>query len=182
MKNLFSSILLLGAVALVIWLVSDEGGTILQEPVTRSAGIDAYMNQFTMRTMTEDGRPAMRISAARMEVDDEAQQAALRSPDIQIIDSSRQRWRITADDGAIDNLGKIVELNNNVEITNTDGEPLKIETEQVLIEVDAQRITSEREVLMTMADTRLSSLGMVIDNLGGTLELLSDVRGQHVPE
>lgn len=182
MKNLISSIVLLGIITLLVWMLSTPSETLIQENVTTSGGIDAYMNNFSMKTLTEDGRPAMSIDAERLELDNESGQASLRFPDIKVVDSTRQNWRITADAGAMDQQGRILELSNKVLIRNTDGEPIRIETERLRIEVDTQLISSQHQVLLTTADTSLRSEGMLIDNVSGTLELLEEVRGRHVPE
>ncbi len=147
---------------------------------TPDEGIDAYMKNFSMKSMGTDGDIALTLSAESLEHDRASDYSRLKRPDIQLLDKQHQ-WRITASQGRIDQNRQQLSLEQQVVIEQIDQpDPVRITTDQLSIDLDAQIASTDQLVQLQTGDFALESNGLILDNQIGRLTLLTDVRGRYV--
>lgn len=137
------------------------------------------MNNFTMKAMDTTGTLALQLTANSLKQYDDRQLAILDKPVIQMIDDDTQ-WQIQSGQGHIDQHKKMIDLSQQVVITQIDSNQqhlIEIRTDTLNIDVEKQLARSDDAVQMTTHNSTLHANGMVLDKLSGKLQLLANVRG-----
>ena len=177
MKALLA-IIIVALLAVSLWRSGDESPGILPEAATPEV-LQAYMNDFHMLAMDEQGKPALEMTADTMKQYSNRKLAELENPQITMRDASQQ-WRIMSQQGLVDSHQQTVALHNQVVLQQIDadsGRKLEIRTRSLNIDVDQQRARTDDAVTIIVDEAELHSQGMILDNRNGTLQLLADVRG-----
>ena len=177
MKALLA-IIIVALLAVSLWRSGDKSPGILPEAATPEV-LQAYMNDFHMLAMDEQGKPALEMTADTMKQYSNRKLAELENPQITMRDASQQ-WRIVSQQGLVDSKQQTVALHNQVVLQQTSadsGRKLEIRTRSLNIDVDQQRARTDDAVTIIVDEAELRSQGMILDNRNGTLQLLADVQG-----
>lgn len=142
--------------------------------------IDVFINDFTITTMSKNGTPDFILKAKRFEHYNDNDYAIISEPQIKLIQKDQQ-WRITAQAGEIDDENQQILLHGNV-ILQQQGkpQPVRLETEQLVINTDKQIAKSTQAVRIIQQEFDLKSIGMILNNATGKIELLNSVEGRYV--
>ena len=142
--------------------------------------VDAYVRDFTMRSMDEQGRPYFTLKAELMEHFNDTGESEITAP-VFDIDRENDAWIISARRGTIDDDNVWVTLKDDVVMLQKNTEtPLKLKTSKMRYNTRTQIADSNKRVDITQGELSLNSNGMVYNNLTGNLELLAGVNGVYV--
>jgi LPS export ABC transporter protein LptC len=96
---------------------------------------------------------------------------------------SPEPWVVTADHGEVRIDWKTIELSGHVVITaSTEGNvPARLDTDRLLVEADRHVATTDSRVVMLVGDDQVTGVGMVVDLMGGRVQLKSQVNGTYAP-
>ena len=142
--------------------------------------VDAYVRDFTMLSMNENGQPYYTLTAELMEHFNDTGESEITKP-VFNIDKNDDAWVISARRGTIDDDNIWVTLNDDVIMLQKNSDtPLKLETSKMRFNTRTQIANTDRRVDITQGELSLESNGMVYNNLTGNLELLAGVSGVYV--
>ena len=162
-----------------IWAVihaPDEAEIVEPEPHF----VDAYVKDFTLVAMDENGLPYYTLTADLMEHFNDTGEAEITQP-IFSIDQDAKAWVISARNGVIDDNNEWVTLNDDVVMLQKDSPtPLELTTSQLRYNTRTQVANTDKEVNITQGSLKVRSRGLSFDNSTGILELLKDVNGTYV--
>ena len=181
MKQQFT-LITVGIIALIGFL------NVLQEPDEEppveadSHFVDAYIRDFTMVSMNEQGEPMYTLTADLMERYHDTGESEITHP-VFNINKDDQAWVISARHGLIDNDNIWVTLHDDVVMLQKDViTPLKLTTSKLRFNTQTQVADTDQKVNITQGSTSIKSNGMEFNNLTGNLELLEDVKGVYVKD
>ena len=181
MKQQFT-LITVGIIALIGLL------NVLQEPdeeppvETDSHFVEAYIRDFTMVSMNEQGKPMYTLTADLMERYYDTGESEITHP-VLSIDKDEQAWVISSRRGLIDDDSVWVTLHDDVVMLQKDViTPLKLTTSKLRINTQTQIADTDRKVNITQGSTSIKSNGMKFNNLTGKLELLEGVKGTYVKD
>ncbi len=179
MKTQFTLLTLVIIALIGIWAVleaPEEAPEIAREPHF----VDAYVRDFTMLSMDENGRPYYTLTADLMEHFNDTGEAEITAP-VFNIDRDADAWVISARTGTIDDDNIWITLNNDVVMLQKNtSTPMKLSTSMMRFNTRTQIANTDRKVSITQGELSLRSNGMVFNNLTGNLELLAGVNGTYV--
>jgi LPS export ABC transporter protein LptC len=179
MKKQFTLLTLVIIALIGIWAVleaPDEVPVVARDPHY----VDAYVKDFTMVSLDENGRPFYTLTAALMEHYNDTGESEITEP-VFNIDRADDAWVVSARRGTIDDENIWVTLNDDVVMLQKNAEkPLKLITSKMRFNTRTQIAESDKRVDITQGELSLKSNGMVYNNLTGKLELLAGVNGTYV--
>ena len=143
--------------------------------------VDVFINDFTITTMNENGQPAYILKAKRLEHYNDSEYAVIDEPLIELT-QGEHHWLISANTGEIDDANQHIMLRGEVVLQQQGKQqPIRLETEQLEIDIHQQIAKSTQTVSIIQQAFNLQSEGMILNNASGQLELLNSVRGGYVP-
>jgi LPS export ABC transporter protein LptC len=148
------------------------------------ATVAAYtLRETTIVTPAEDGTPLYRLEARGMSHAVDTEVIEMDAVTLEYNHESPEPWTMTADQGQVRLDWKTIELSGHVVITATteDNRPARLDTDRLLVEADSHRATTDSEVTLFMGEERVSGVGMVVDLMGGLVQLKSQVNGVYTP-
>jgi len=142
--------------------------------------VDAYVKDFTMVSMNENGRPGYTLTANLMEHFNDTGESEISEP-VFNINREDNIWVISARNGIIDDDYTWVTLEDDVVMLEKGSEiPLKLKTSKIRFNTKTQVANSDRPVDITKGSMSIKSKGMKFNNITGRLELLANVNGTYV--
>ena len=180
MKRLFSFTIIIIA-ALIFWgsQIWEKKKDISSLASSDPHYVDIFIRDFTITTMNDDGKPAYILKAKLLEHYNDSNYAIIDKPDIQLTEGNH-RWRITANNGEIDDTNQRITLRGEVVLLQQDEQqPLQLETEKLEIDIRQQTAKSTQTVRIIQQGFNLQSEGMILNNATGKIELLNNVKGSH---
>lgn len=141
------------------------------------------LRETTIVTPAEDGTPLYRLQAGAMSHAVESELIEMETVRLEYNHESPEPWVMTADHGEVRLDWETIELSGHVVITATteNDEPARLDTDRVLVEAAAHVATTDSHVTMVVGDERVSGVGMVVDLMGGRVQLKSQVNGVYAP-
>ncbi|MBT8127662.1 MAG: LPS export ABC transporter periplasmic protein LptC [Gammaproteobacteria bacterium] len=144
--------------------------------------VDAYIRDFTMVSMNENGKPIYTLSADLMERYNDTGESEITQP-VFNINKDDQAWVITARHGLIDDDKIWVTLRDDVVMLQKDViTPLKLTTSKLRLNTQTQVADTDQKVDIIQGSMSIKSNGMEFNNLTGNLELLDGVKGIYVKD
>ena len=175
-------IILLGLVAGFTWIASRQPAESPAEPIT---GPDKRLNyalyDFSARMLNPEGQIRLEIDSPELRNDAQTGVGTVEHPEIRVRQGP-DRWYITAESAIITADREQVSLQGEVELTRRNavsGQRVEISTEDVLLNVTPRTASTESEVSIHQAGDRLDAVGMRLDMISESYELLNDVRGRY---
>ena len=139
------------------------------------------MENFTITSMNEAGKPAYILKAKKLEHFADDDSAEIIEPVINFHESSGD-WNISADRAQFIGNENVIYLYDKVKIIRAATEsrgPLEINTDFLVINTENQVAETDRSAHIKTHDAELNTIGMVFDNRQGILQLSSKVRGTY---
>jgi lipopolysaccharide export system protein LptC len=160
----------------------------------------AYMNDFEMTAMDANGSPGYTLKGEYMERFNNSNETKIHRPIFQLLQPGKQ-WEISADSAIVNDKHETIQLSDNVvmrqqsnaanntntestDTENTDSKPkftITIRTPNLLIRMRKQIAETQSMVTVTQGNSKLSSDGMIFNNITNELELSSNVHGSIIP-
>lgn len=180
-------------IALLLMLVAGLSWWMLRsaDPVSVSEGKktrhepDYYMEQFELTSLNELGEPAYRLDADNMLHYPDDDSATLERPHLVVFRGEKEFWDIRAESGLVTNSGESVLLQGEVIILRINSDhPQALEVHTSDLMVRPQEKFAETAAAVTIKDQRgvTRAVGMWADLNQRRVELLSNVRGDYVPQ
>lgn len=146
-------------------------------------GIGYYATDARLSATDDHGRIRYRVAAASAEQQPGDGSVSLRQVSISYDPQEARPWRLHSDAGSIPPGGKIVTLTGNVvaETQADDTPPATIRTDYLKFDAATNVATTNREVNVDYAGSRVRAIGMRADLAGDRIELLTQVRGSYAP-
>lgn len=183
-RNAWLVIGLLLTATLSWWLFTQvqlSGDTAAREKAHRP---DFFLDDFTLTTMDETGRPKHRVTAPHMVHYPDDDTAEVDDPYVEIYRPDAPDWRIRARFAWISPGGERVRLQREVHVDrvgDADHAPLTMLTEELLALPDDQYMETDLPVTFLSPGWNVQAVGMKSWLDEGRMRLLSQVRGVHEP-
>lgn len=175
---------LLLAAAAASWALSFRAGetpTAHSEPT--HAGIGYYATDARLSATDDQGRVRYRVTAAAVEQQPRDGSVELQQVIIHYDPPQGRPWDLHSDAGSMPPGGKMVALTGNVvaETRAGDAPPATIRTDYLKFDAASDVVTTNREVHLDQAGSRVRAIGMRADLARERIELLAEVRGSYAP-
>lgn len=176
-------IILLALLAILTWILSKPAE---QMDVDSQAGsIDTRLNyalyEFNGRLLNDTGGINLEIHSPLLRNNAASGIGTVDSPEVRI-QQEQEQWYITAESAIITADRENVTLMGDVNLVRRNqvtGEVLEIETSEVLLNVTPRTASTAANVSITQAGDRLDAVGMNLDMINDSYELLDEVRAHY---
>jgi lipopolysaccharide export system protein LptC len=183
LKNSTISLLLIIAIALSAWsiILSKQ---VLPTKDHDSNQPDAYMENIVAVILNKEGKPSLKIEAPKMVHYAENNTTHITHPHVTAYRQSPQPWYINSDSAqALNGLERVIFTRNVVIYHPSDLENpnTTMHTNALTIFPDKQQAETNDAITITQPDTIVHAVGMLADLNDGTIKLLSQAKGEYVP-
>lgn len=175
-------IILLFLLAILTWILSRPAGESAVESVSE---LDTRLNyalyDFNGRLLNDQGAVHLNIESPVLRNDAETGIGTVDTPRLRIQQDS-DRWYITAESAIISADREHVSLRGDVNLVRRNevtGEVLEIWTREVMLNVTPRTASTESAVSIQQAGDRLDAVGMNLDMIAKSFELLHDVQAHY---
>jgi len=181
MKRLIS-LIVFAAVAIIAWWTTTSYFSDEEQPQTKSMKyIEIFMNEFVMTSMDEHGKPAYTIDGKRLERYNDSDDTRIELPVVHMLEAGKQ-WKISADFALLNDNKNTIQLKDNVVMQQQNIEPaVTIRTQSMLIHTKTQIAQTDAQVDITQGKSKITSTGMIYNNITSELDLTSSVSGYYLP-
>jgi len=179
-SNLFPLVLMLALAAGSFWLERavqapqlDHSGRMRHDP-------DFVAEDFNITQMNAAGKPEYVLSATRMTHYPDNDSTDIVAPRLVQRQDKASPISIRSDRGQLFSRGREAKLYGNVLLVRAAGKgqsEMRVQTEYLDVFPDRDFARTDKRVLITQGDSRLSGVGMEFNNKTQQLALLSQVRG-----
>lgn len=179
MKNQFTLItfIIIALIGIVSVLEAPDEAPIVE---TEPHFVDAFVKDFTMVSMNEQGQPDYTLTADLMEHFNDTGESEITTP-VFNINRNENAWVISARSGIIDNENTWITLYDNVVmLQKNSAAPVTLKTSKLRFNTKTQVADSDKPVDITQGALSLKSNGLKFNNITGNLELLAGVNGTYV--
>ena len=175
-------IFFLTVLSITIWLVPKNSSDPVDEPPERlDTRLNFSLRDFNGQLLDKQGNVKLQISSPLLRKVAQSEVGTIKSPSIRIKQDDEQ-WHITSESAIITADREYVSLIGNVNILRQNeisGEKLEIATRDVMLRVTPRTASTESFVTIVQYDDRLDALGMNLDMISNSFELLNDVRAHY---
>lgn len=178
-------IILAALLALLSWILSKPG---METAIDSSKELDTRLNyalyDFNGRLLDYQGQVKLDIESPVLRNDAESGIGTVESPTLHI-QQEQDRWYITAESAVITADREHVSLLGDVFFTRQNemtGDLLEILTRDVILNVTPRTASTESEVRILQAGDQLDAVGMNLDMITDSFELLHDVQAHYEVE
>jgi lipopolysaccharide export system protein LptC len=144
---------------------------------------DYIVERFVATRMGPDGKPLHQLEAKRMLHYPDDDSTHLESPRLLKFDGDQLAMSIVAATARVSSEGKTVDFNDDVRAVRTatkgSGE-LVLTTDHLHVIPDDDFASTEQPVMIVDANTKVTGVGLELDNKAKTVKLMSNVRGSYV--
>jgi LPS export ABC transporter protein LptC len=175
-------IFFLAVLSIIIWLVPKNSSDPVDEPPERlDTRLNFSLRDFNGQLLDKQGNVKLQISSPLLRKVAQSEVGTIESPSIRIKQDDEQ-WHITSESAIITADREYVSLIGDVNILRQNeisGEKLEIATRDVMLRVTPRTASTESFVTIVQYDDRLDALGMNLDMISNSFELLNDVRAHY---
>jgi LPS export ABC transporter protein LptC len=172
----------LGVAAAAIWYFARQAPEPSEEPLSRpDVKLNYALYDFSGHLLDDRGRVSLQIRSPELRNDAETGIGTVDSPEIRIR-QDRDRWFINAESAIISPDREEVWLRGDVYLSRrvpAEGRLLEIASTDVLLNVTPRTAHTDAAVSIRERGDRLDAVGMRLDMINETYELLSDVRAHY---
>jgi lipopolysaccharide export system protein LptC len=181
MKRLISLIVFAAVAIIALWSTTSYFSDQEQTQTKKRKYIEIFMNEFVMTAMDEHGKPAYTIDGKRLERYNDSDDIRVDLPVIHLLEAGKQ-WKVSADFALLNDNNNTIQLRDNVVMLQQNIEPaMTIRTQSMMIHTNSQIAETDAEVDITQGNSKLTSSGMIYNNITSKLELTSSVSGYYLP-
>ena len=175
-------IFFLAVLSITIWLVPKNSSDPVDEPPERlDTRLNFSLRDFNGQLLDKQGNVKLQISSPLLRKVAQSEVGTIKSPSIRIKQDDEQ-WHITSESAIITADREYVSLIGDVNILRRNelsGETLEITTRDVMLSVTPRTASTESLVTIVQDDDRLDALGMNLDMINNSFELLNEVRAHY---
>ena len=164
-----------------LWLQEDVKKKPDVDSQTQSRFPDYFMENFTITSMNESGRPAYILKAKKMLHFSDEDYSELEQPEISFSDEKKQ-FTIQASSAKFKQSENIIHLHDNVIIQRDAGNnqnELSIYTNYLKIDTKTRIAETDQAARVKTDKAELNTVGLIFDNMQGLLKLKSQVKGTY---
>lgn len=175
---------LLGLLGVTYWLNLQVKPESAKPDSSKRHDPDAIMENFSAMKLNEQGMPRFIMTAKKMRHYPDDDSTTLEVPRLTTLSADRPAIHMIAKRGIVSSKGDEVFLYDDVEVlreANAQQHELTLQTEYLHIIPDQDIASTDRAILIADAHNTVHAIGLKMDNKARTLELLSQVRSEHVP-
>ncbi len=183
-KSTLLSILLVAAMGLATWVTFSPYRPPSPTLASSLAIPDAYMEEVTARLMDKEGNLNMKIVSPKLLHYTEGDTTDLTTPQITLYRESPMPWHISSKHAkatqGIDN----VNFRDEVEIRHSpdiNAPETIIKTASLMVHPNAKTAETKDVIVMLQPNLTVKSTGMIANLTSGDIKLLSQPRGEYVP-
>lgn len=146
---------------------------------------DAVMEEVHAKIMNKMGNPKIYIYAPKLFHFKKDDTTKFELPHIEFYQTNNQPWIVNSKYALARDGMKVVSFWDNVLIKHTADEnnpETTIQTEHLLVHPEQNKIETKDPITLIQPSTLIKAVGMVADTQKGDVSLLSQARGQYVPE
>lgn len=181
--NIIVSIILFVLVGITGWLQSVfEDNDADKSSKISAGGIDYFMEDFTITSMTAEGIPGQELTATRMVHYSEDDSTELTKPHFTVFKESSAPWHIVADRGWLSADNKNILLKGSVVIdrpADKNSGTMRMTTSELRIRTEDEYAETDKPVLMITDATTTQAGGLRLYLKQGKMYLLGNVRGKY---
>jgi len=181
----FRQIVLYGLLLMLVtasgWFLFTQETGLQREPAS-AAGADAFVEDMDLKVMNEQGQLQYRIQATRMTHYPRGELFHLDQPDIRIMQTNGDNWRIKSERGETTEDADIIWLLGAVDIKRRQtatSDPLHIVTSDLLVKPEKEQAETDKAATITSGQFRVEGIGVKADFKKDTVKLKSSVRGRY---
>jgi len=183
LKNCTVSLLFILAFVLTSWsiLISKQTHPLSVVPSNEP---DAYMENIVAIMMDKKGLPSLKIEAPKMLHYIEKDTTHIITPHVTIFRDSPEPWYINSDTADATNGTEQIVFSNHVIIhhpADVANPNTTMNTTSLTVFPDQQQAKTVDPVVITQPDTIIHAIGMLANLNSGTIKLLSNAKGDYVP-
>lgn len=143
--------------------------------------VDYFLTGFLMDQYDATGRLDYRLRGRRLEHYPDDDSVTIAEPDLLFDPEQPERWRIEAEHARSPSteLDEVI-FRGAVNVERAGAEPFTLQTERLRVEPQAERVSSDTEVVLTRPGARIVAADMHADLKENRLTL-SRVRGRYAP-
>lgn len=178
------NVLLLVIAAVIGWLSWNTTNLKVMKSPKNTDPVDAYMVNADMTQFTKDGKLNFILNSPRMAHHETSNTTSLTSPKFKIYNDNGIPWDVTADNGmAYDGIEKI-NLWDDVDIHGIPDhatKPITLLTSKADYYPNKRFAQTDQPVQIKQTDSEVRATGMKVYFDTSSAQLLSNVRGEYVP-
>lgn len=183
LKNFLTSLLLIIAIGLCGWsiVVANHLKTTTENNPTQP---DAFMENVIITTLDKEGKPAMKLETPRITHYPEHDMTDIVTPHVTAYRQSPNPWHINSEHAKTTGGTSEILFWSRViihHLADTENPATMMETNSLTIFPDKQIAKTSDAVKITQPDTIVNSVGMLANWDDGTVQLLSQAKGEYVP-
>lgn len=175
-------IVLLGLLALLSWLLARQPREAALAPIARpDVKLNYALYDFSGMLLNDQGGVSLQIRSPVLRNDAESGVGTVEAPEIHI-QQEQDRWYISAESAVISPDREHVTLAGEVYLSQRDeitGQVLEINSSDVLLNVTPRTAQTAAGVNIRQGGDRLDAVGMKLDMITESYELLHDVRAHY---
>lgn len=175
-------ILLLSALAVLSWLLARQPREAPVDPISRpDLKLNYALYDFSGMLLNDRGGVSLQISSPELRNDAETGIGTVETPEIHI-QQEQDRWYISAQSAILSPDREHVTLAGDVYLSRQDettGRLLEITSSDIVMDVTPRTAMTEAGVNIRQGGDRLDAVGMRLDMISETYELLHDVRARY---
>ncbi len=168
--------------AVVSFILARGPNDAVSNPVARlDTSLDYALQDFNADLLDENGDISVRLVAPYLRNNASSGIGTVERPDIHV-QQDEEIWHITADSAIITADRQFVSMTGPVKIKQQNrlaGTVLNIDTRDVMISVALRTATSDAPVKLRQEGDELEAVGLKLDMIRNSYELLSEVRGTY---
>ena len=173
--------ILLVLVALSWWWPRGDDASVSEHSFQNQKEVDAYLRDFEVTAMNEQGRPNHRLKADKMVLFSGTDLSQVDKPYLTLYRDDATPWLINADYGLLENDTDTVFLTGNVRMTNEDrsGHLTEVLTDSLEVRVKTHYAVTEHPVQINHYQGHAQGQGLEAYLREGRLALLDQVRSRY---
>jgi lipopolysaccharide export system protein LptC len=183
-KNYYLFILTLGILILTAWTTYLTYKNQSIQLKKDSSLPDAFMDDVTAIVMDKFGKVKMKIITPKLTHFPQDDVSLLNNPELTIYRNSPNPWYITASFGKASQGTELVDFWDNVRIHHAADESNPatiIKTAMLTVHPNDNTAETKTAITLEQPSLKIKSIGMFADMNSGDIELLSDTRGEYLP-
>lgn len=182
-KVISFSLILIIAIAVSSWIAVNVARSMLKQVVASSDDTDFFMTNVVYTQMDENGTVHNQIYTSKLHHYPQGDRYIFDAPRIMMMDQDNNPWRIEAKQGTSEKNGTVVNLWDDVKITQiasaSNQVGMTVTTSAATIHPKDGFATTDKPVVIEQGGSIVNSVGAEVNFKNSTVKLLSKVQGQY---
>jgi len=184
-RNVSVMLLLTAALACSAWSIFLTQATSDTVSPAVSTQPDAFMKQVVAIMLSRSGAPTLRVESPSMTHYTDNDSTQIETPHVVIYRESSQPWQVDAKHAVATHGLNTIHFSEHVVLhhpNDSDTTDTTLLTEGLTVFPDTEKAETDLPVTITQPNAMMQGIGMLSDLKEGTIRLLTQIRGQYVPD